>query len=420
MTFDLIGDLAASLLSGRAGLFTRFVIGCVVFTGAAAVGRALFTATARVWWLVGVSLVLIAACTTPTIAAIAVAYALAFYAATDLLPRGPLRLVVVLALLAAQVAGAILWMPLLPNYTGIVREFIAFATNLVFLRSWAWAFDRALVPETRRFSDYALYTFYFPAFASGPFFSPSELGTRRLGWYWGDGDDLAVGTALGRIARAFVALALLTLVAWALTPEAYRHAMESPLGPAWLHTVAVYFSVYLGFTAWTDASVGFAHLSGLVLPENFDHAHRAYGPADFWRRWNKSLGAWMHEYVYVPLGGAHPDGNRARLAWWNIAAVFAAVALYHHIGGLKLLGAGAGAYLGFWVPWTLWALINTVGTLVTRRWRAPAHLGVRDWIVIVVTFAVSAAGLTTAFYPLMLPIGDVLRTYAALLGAGTW
>lgn len=420
MTFELTRDLAAALLGGRAGLFTRFVIACVVFTAAAAAGRALLPVRTRLWWLVAVSLALVTACTTPAIAAIAVVYAIAFYAASERLPRGPVRTAVVAMLLVLQVAGAILWLPRLPGYTGIVREFVAFATNLFFLRSWAWAFDRALDGPARSVPDYALYTFYWPAFASGPFFSPHQLGERRQAWYWADGDRSAppLGPAVRRIARGFVALALLTLAAWSLTPEAYLRATTGPVAHAWLHTVGVYFAVYLGFSAWTDASVGFAQLSGIVLPENFNHAERAYGPADFWRRWNMSLGAWMHEYVYVPLGGAHPGGRRDRLAWWNIAAVFAAVALYHHVGGLKLLGPGVVALPGFWLPWSLWALYNTLGTLVTRRWRAPDRLGPRDWAVIAVTFAFSAVGLTTAFYPLTLPIADVLDLYRTLLLGG--
>jgi D-alanyl-lipoteichoic acid acyltransferase DltB (MBOAT superfamily) len=289
------------------------------------------------------------------------------------------------------------------------------------LRSWAWAFDRALDGPARGAADYAFYTFYWPAFASGPFFSPHQLGERRQAWYWTDAGEPGaqpLGPALRRIARGFAALALLTLAAWSLTPEAYLRATAGPVGHAWLHTIGVYFAVYLGFSAWTDASVGFAQLSGVVLPENFDHAERAYGPADFWRRWNVSLGAWMHEYVYVPLGGAHPGGRRDRLAWWNIAAVFAAVALYHHVGGLKLLGPGVAVLPGFWLPWSLWALYNTLGTLVTRRWRAPERFGFRDWAVIAVTFAFSAVGLTTAFYPLTLPIADVLGLYRTLLLGG--
>lgn len=422
MTFELIRDLAAGLLAGRSGLFARYVLACVAFTVASASGRLVLGPQALPWWLVAVSLVLIAACSTPTIAAIALAYALLFYAVVELLPAGPLRVGATLALLAAQIAGPILWLPRLSGYGG-VREFVAFATNLTFLRSWAWAFDRALVPEARGFRDYAVYTFFFPAFPSGPFFSPSELATRRLGWWWDATPSADVArrarvVALLRIVRGFAGLALLAWVASALTPEAYLRAMHGGPGGAWWHSVGVYLAVYFGFSAWTDAAIGFAALSGLVLPENFDDAHLAYGPADFWRRWNRTLGHWMHEYVYVPLGGAHPGGRRDRLAWWNIAAVFAAVALYHHVGGLKLLGPGVAGMPGFWLPWTLWALINTVGTLVTRRWRAPARWGAGTWAIVVATFAISAAGLATAFYPLGLPIADVLVLYRALLGGG--
>jgi len=426
VSFDLIRDLATTLLGSRGGLFVRFFLACVAFTLAAQIGRRLLRPVPRLWWLVATSLVLIAACSTFTIAGLLLAYALVFYAAVEYASPRALRRTAIAVLLVLQVVGAVFWLPLLSGYSPAVREFVAFSTNLTFLRAWAWAFDRRLEPAQRTLSAFALYTLFFPAFVTGPFFSPSELGDRRLAWFWADaGSARPAGAerrvALGRIGRGLVALALLGLVAWTLTPHAYRTAMEGPALRAWLHALGVYVAVYLGFSAWTDAAIGFARLCGLVLPENFDHPHRAYGTAEFWRRWNKTLGAWMHEYIYLPLGGAHPGGRRDRLAWWNVAAVFAAVALYHHIGGLKLLGHGVAAIPGFWLPWILWAILNTVGTLATRRWRPPAQFAWSDWSIVAATFAFSAIGLATAFYPLSLPIENVLRLYLALfLGYGAW
>ena len=171
----------------------------------------------------------------------------------------------------------------------------------------------------------------------------------------------------------------------------------------------MYLAVYLGFSAWSESAIGCGRLAGVVLPENFDHAHRAYGIADFWRRWNIRLGWWMREYIYLPLGGSR------RQLWRNTTAVFIATAVYHHIGGLKLLGPTPILWLNFYLGWLGWAALNTAGTLATRRLHRPAALGARDLAIIVASFLFSCVALQTAFFPAGLGAGRLLAVYRALV-----
>jgi hypothetical protein len=222
---------------------------------------------------------------------------------------------------------------------------------------------------------------------------------------------------VGRIARGLVLYALALLLASPfLTVERYQAALAGGPGAAWTHAIGVYFAVYLGFSAWTEVCIGLGMLSGVVLPENFNHAHFSYGVAEFWRRWNMSLGHWMHRYVYLPLGGGRPHGWREGTAWLNIVAVFVAVALYHHIGGLKLLGPRIGAIPAFWIPWLAWAAINAAGTIATRRLRPPARWKAADVVIVAATFLLGAFTLQTAFFPILLPIANLWRTWLALVG----
>jgi hypothetical protein len=169
--------------------------------------------------------------------------------------------------------------------------------------------------------------------------------------------------------------------------------------------------VYLGFSAWSEAAIGCGRLAGVVLPENFDHAHRAYGIADFWRRWNIRLGWWMRTYVYLPLGG-----SRRQLAR-NTTAVFVATALYHHLGGLKLLGPAPILWPSFYLGWLAWAALNTAGTLGTRRWAPPeGALGARDVAIIAGSFLFSCVALQTAFLPAGLGWAALAAIFRALAG----
>jgi hypothetical protein len=167
-----------------------------------------------------------------------------------------------------------------------------------------------------------------------------------------------------------------------LGPNAYTWATGGFV-PAWGHAIAVYLAVYLGFTAWSESAIACGRLCGIVLPENFDYAHRSYGVADFWRRWNIRLGWWMREYIYLPLGGSR------RYLVRNTIAVFLATAVYHHIGGLKLLGPALILWFDFYIGWLGWAALNTAGTLATRKLGRPTTIGPRELAVIVATLLFS-------------------------------
>jgi hypothetical protein len=403
-----------TLLASRAGLFVRVLLGSLAYVAAAAVARRLLPPAARVWAHVGVSVALVAALATPLFAAIAVVYFVAFHALVERLPRGPMRTGSLVGAVALQVIAPIWWLPPPPATPLLVRELVAFATNMTQLRCWSYAWDRshedAPAPSLR---DYLHYMTFFPAFVGGPLLSFREFQAGRLDWYWRAGparlgDDFTLERwAWVRIALGVVAsLAAIQFVP-VLAPPAYTTAMQGPL-PAWGHAIAVYLAVYLGFSAWSEAAIGSGRLAGIVLPENFDNAHRSYGVADFWRRWNIRLGWWMREYVYLPLGG-----SRRRLAR-NTTAVFLATAVYHHIGGFKLIGPGLLLWFDFYVGWLGWAALNTAGTLATRRWRTPVTIGPRELAVIVATLLFSCVALQTAFFPAGLAWPRLFDVYRAL------
>ena len=407
------------LMAGRAGLFLRVALACVLFVVAATALRRVRTASARAWGQIVVSVVLIDVLTTHTLTAIMVLYAVVFYGVVEILPAGPMRRGTIVGMLLLQVIGPIWWLPRLPEYVSVVRELVTFATNMTQLRCWAYAYDR----RTRTpgapppFRDYALYMFFFPAFVSGPLVSFAEFQRGRLAWYWDDGppalaaEARAEGHPIRRVLLGFAALPPVLALVPMMGLNGYQAATHGAL-PAWLQAIVIYFGVYLGFSAWSESAIGFGRLAGVRLPENFDHAHLSYGVADFWRRWNIRLGLWMRNYIYVPLGGAHAGRGGPVRGWANIGAVFLATALYHHIGGLKLLGPALFREPAFYAGWLLWAVWNTPATILTRTWRPPPSWSARRIAVVVATFLFSAMALLTAFFPIgmgLRPLGVIYR-----------
>ena len=105
-------------------------------------------------------------------------------------------------------------------------------------------------------------------------------------------------------------------------------------------------SIYLWFSGYIDMSIGIGRLMGFSVPENFDYPWRATSIADFWRRWHITLGAWMRDYMYIPLGG-----NRRHVSL-NYILIFLFVALWH----------------GTYTSYICWGLSQGVGMAIWRYW----------------------------------------------------
>jgi hypothetical protein len=191
---------------------------------------------------------------------------------------------------------------------------------------------------------------FFPTVVNGPIETPHAFARN-----W---EEPALVPALLRVARG---VGKLVLVAFLFAPGwtgglAFAGLESTPR--LWLWGIRLYVWFYLGFSGWSDVAIGLARASGRVVPENFDRPWLARDPAEFWRRWHVSLGVWLRDYVYVPLGG------RRRRAL-NVLLTFLVSAAWHIWGSVKLLGLG---FFGphAWDGFLLWGLLNALGVLASR------------------------------------------------------
>lgn len=178
------------------------------------------------------------------------------------------------------------------------------------------------------------------------------------------------------------------------------------------------FQLYLDFAGYTDMARGASRLLGIGLKRNFDWPYRSLSMAEFWRRWHMTLGAWLRDYLYFPLGGSRRGDRRTYL---NLMVT------------MTLAGAWHGAGLGF----AVWGLLQGVGLSVNRWWRRlPNHPVLAVALSWLVTFAFVVAArvpfvapdlsTTAEFYRRMiLPHGGDLPSLAlvatlAVLILGQW
>ncbi len=122
---------------------------------------------------------------------------------------------------------------------------------------------------------------------------------------------------------------------------AARHPLT--LIEAWIALLAYGAQIYFDFSGYSDMAIGLAKIFGIAFPRNFASPYRARNIAEFWRRWNITLGLFLRDYLYIPLGGSR-HGEPRRL--FNLMATMLLGGLWHG-AALKFLVWGGlhGAYL---------------------------------------------------------------------------
>lgn len=177
------------------------------------------------------------------------------------------------------------------------------------------------------FTDYLLYIIFFPKLVAGPIVRYHDVAeqihhradketneNRLLGFYRfiiGLSKKVLIANHMGFVADEVFGLDILD---WS-TPT------------AWIGIVAYTFQIYFDFSGYSDMAIGLARMMGFTLPENFDNPYTAKSITEFWRRWHISLGSWMRNYLYIPLGG-NRVASKYRL-YFNLWIVFLLSGLWH-------------------------------------------------------------------------------------------
>jgi alginate O-acetyltransferase complex protein AlgI len=196
--------------------------------------------------------------------------------------------------------------------------------------------------------DVMVFMTFFPHVVAGPIvrahdFVPQLELRKRL-------TDNDGARALFRIAQGMVKK---LVIADMLSANLIDRVFAAPANYSGLEvTVAVFaytLQIYFDFSAYSDIAIGSARLFGYELKENFDKPYLATNIAEFWRRWHMSLGSWLRDYVYIPLGGNREGHARSM--------IFLLVTMT--IGGL---------WHGAHGKYVLWGFLHGLLLVATRMW----------------------------------------------------
>jgi alginate O-acetyltransferase complex protein AlgI len=111
---------------------------------------------------------------------------------------------------------------------------------------------------------------------------------------------------------------------------------------AWVGAISYSFQIYFDFSGYSDMAIGICKMIGIRLPENFNNPYLSSSITEFWRRWHMTLGLWMKNYLYIPLGGNKVKSKLYR----NLFIVFLLSGLWHGASwNFILWGAFHGLFL---------------------------------------------------------------------------
>lgn len=176
------------------------------------------------------------------------------------------------------------------------------------------------VKAERNFVDFLMYVSLFPQLVAGPIVRYAEVAkeTRERVFSW-DGIHIGVNRfCLGLFKKVVLANSLGILV------EKYLQVQFNDLSTpeAWFGIVLYSLQLYFDFSGYSDMAIGLGRIFGFTFPENFRHPYAATSVANFYQRWHMTLGRFLRDYVYIPLGGNKKYQIRNILVVWFLTGLW--------------------------------------------------------------------------------------------------
>lgn len=202
---------------------------------------------------------------------------------------------------------------------------------------------RKVIKPLDKLRDYFLYILLFPKLIAGPIVR-FNLIEKQIHERNETDDDRLSGFyrfCLGLGKKVLIANVLAAYADSVMSNEAIPTINSTQ---AWLGIICYTMQIYFDFSGYSDMAIGLAKMIGFRFPENFDNPYTSRSITEFWRRWHMTLGMWMREYLYIPLGGNRVS-SKTRL-YFNLWIVFLLSGLWHGASwNFVLWGAFHGMFL---------------------------------------------------------------------------
>ena len=200
------------------------------------------------------------------------------------------------------------------------------------------------------FLSYCLFVTFFPQLIAGPIVLPNEM----LPQFEDKRNKLINYENMNRGLYMFsIGLAKKVIIADTIANFAnagFDKIETLNIIEAWMTSISYTLQLYFDFSGYCDMAMGIALMFNIVLPLNFNSPYKSTNIQEFWKRWHMTLGRFMTNYLYIPLGG-NRLGERKTLR--NLFIVFMVSGIWH--------GAG-------W-NFVIWGVLHGICILIHRVWK---------------------------------------------------
>lgn len=199
------------------------------------------------------------------------------------------------------------------------------------------------------FLSYCLFVTFFPQLVAGPIVLPNEMLPQ---FHDKDNGSLNYKNLNKGLYLIAIGLAKKIIIADSIATFAdvgFDTMTSLTMFEAWLTSLSYTMQLYFDFSGYCDIAMGVGLMFNIKLPQNFNSPYKSTNIRDFWRRWHITLGRFLTNYVYIPLGGSRVgEGNTLR----NLLIIFIVSGIWH--------GAG-------W-NFILWGSLHGIAIVIHRIW----------------------------------------------------
>ena len=232
---------------------------------------------------------------------------------------------------------------------------------------------RGIQPPLKNPVDLAMYILMFPHLIAGPIVRYTDISDQIIDRRTNEN----INNRLTGFFRFIIGLSKKVLIANVLGKEADAVFALSPhdltTTTAWIGIFAYTFQIYFDFSGYSDMAIGMARMIGFDFPENFNSPYISQNITEFWRRWHITLGRFMREYLYIPLGGNKVSRPRLFFNLWFIFIIS-----------------------GFWhgAEWTfiLWGAYHGIFLILDRLFLLRFFKAIGKALSIIITFFITMIG----------------------------
>lgn len=200
---------------------------------------------------------------------------------------------------------------------------------------------RGTTPASQKLTDYVLYIMMFPQLIAGPIVNYNSVAAQLV-----ERSSTMEDRVLG-FYRFVIGLAKKVLIANTMALYADQvFGMDygnMASGTAWIGILAYTFQIYFDFSGYSDMAIGLGKMLGFRFPENFNDPYTSRSVTEFWKRWHMTLGNFIMNYLYIPLGGNRKGKGRM---YFNLWLCFLLSGLWHGASWNFVLW---GAFHGFFI-----------------------------------------------------------------------